>query len=339
MEMRLVPEIGIDLGTANILVYRRDKGLVLNEPSVVAVNSKTGKILKVGSEAYEMLGRTPGNITAIRPLKDGVIADYTTTLKMLQYIIDRSCGIRRIFRPTAMICVPSGVTNVERRAVLQAAKEAGAGTAMTIEEPMAAAIGAGLPVTAPGGNMVIDIGGGTTDIAVLSLGGIVLSNSLRIGGNKLDEAIMRHIRNAYNLAIGETTAEEIKIKVGSVWPLKQEIRMEVRGRDLVAGLPKAIHITSDEIREALMESALQIAERLCRSLEQTPPELAADVIDRGITLTGGGALLRGLDKLLNSKTDIKVRVAENALTCVAIGTGRALEELDFIRTSGAVTTI
>jgi rod shape-determining protein MreB and related proteins len=337
--MRLVPEIGIDLGTANILVYRRDKGLVLNEPSVVAVSSKTGKVLKVGNEAYDMLGRTPTNITAIRPLRDGVIADYTTTLKMLQYIIDRSCGIRRIFRPTAMICVPSGVTNVERRAVLQAAKEAGAGTAMTIEEPMAAAIGAGLPVAAPGGNMVIDIGGGTTDIAVLSLGGIVLSSSLRIGGNKLDEAIVRHIRNAYNLAIGETTAEEIKIKVGSAWPMSQEMRMEVRGRDLVAGLPKTIDITSDEIREALMESVLQIAERLCWSLEQTPPELAADVIERGVTLTGGGALLRGLDQLLHSKTDMKVRVASNALTCVAIGTGMALEELDFIRTSGAVTTI
>jgi rod shape-determining protein MreB and related proteins len=337
--MRLVPEIGIDLGTANILVYRRDKGLVLNEPSVVAVSSKTGKVLKVGNEAYDMLGRTPTNITAIRPLRDGVIADYTTTLKMLQYIIDRSCGIRRIFRPTAMICVPSGVTNVERRAVLQAAKEAGAGTAMTIEEPMAAAIGAGLPVAAPGGNMVTDIGGGTTDIAVLSLGGIVLSSSLRIGGNKLDEAIVRHIRNAYNLAIGETTAEEIKIKVGSAWPMSQEMRMEVRGRDLVAGLPKTIDITSDEIREALMESVLQIAERLCWSLEQTPPELAADVIERGVTLTGGGALLRGLDQLLHSKTDMKVRVASNALTCVAIGTGMALEELDFIRTSGAVTTI
>jgi rod shape-determining protein MreB len=312
---------------------------VLNEPSVVAVNSKTGKVLKVGAEAYEMLGRTPGNITAIRPLKDGVIADYTTTLKMLQYILDRSCGIRRMFRPTVMICVPSGVTNVERRAVLQAAKEAGAGIAMTIEEPMAAAIGAGLPVAAPGGNMVIDVGGGTTDIAVVSLGGIVISTSLRIGGNKLDEYITRHIRNAYNLAIGETTAEEIKIKIGSVWRLPQELRMEVRGRDLVSGLPKTIEITSDEIREALMEPALQIAERLCWTLEQTPPELGADVIDRGVVLTGGGALLRGLDRLLHSKTDIKVKVADNALTCVAIGTGKALLSLEAIRNSGAVTTI
>ncbi len=337
--MRLAPELGIDLGTANILVYRRDKGLVLNEPSVVAVAVNTGKVLKVGNEAYDMLGRTPGNIRAIRPLKDGVIADYTTTLKMLQYIIDKTCGVRRLFRPTTMICVPSGVTNVERRAVLQAAKEAGAGISMTIEEPMAAAIGAGLPVAAPGGNLVVDIGGGTTDIAVISLGGIVVSNSLRIGGNKFDEAIIRHVRNAYNLLIGDTTAEEIKIKVGSVWPMAQEMRMEVRGRDLVTGLPNTVDITSEEIREALMESVLQIAERLYRTLEETPPELAADVIDRGVTLTGGGALLRGMDRLLHSKTDMRVKVADNALTCVAVGTGRALEELDSIRNSGAVTTI
>lgn len=337
--MKFAPELGIDLGTANILVYRRDKGLVLNEPSVVAINTTTGKVLKVGLDAYEMLGRTPNNISAIHPLKDGVIANYSMTLKLLEYILDRSCGVRRMFRPTTMISVPSGATNVERRAVLQAAREAGAGIAMTIEEPMAAAIGAGLPVTAPGGNMVIDVGGGTTDIAVISLGGIVLSSSVRIGGDKLDQTIVRHIRNAYNLAIGDTTAEEIKIKIGSVWPMPQEMRMEVRGRDLVTGLPNAIEVTSDEIREALMESVLLIAERLCRTLEQTPPELSADVIDRGVTLTGGGAMLRGLDKLLYSKTDIKVRVAENALTCVAIGTGRALEELEFIQNSGAVTTI
>jgi rod shape-determining protein MreB and related proteins len=337
--MRFVPELGIDLGTANILVYRSDRGLVLNEPSVVAVNTQTGRVLKVGNEAYEMLGRTPANITAIRPLKDGVIADYATTLKMLEFIIDRSCGIRRLFRPTTMLCVPSGVTNVERRAVLQAAKEAGAGIALTIEEPMAAAIGAGLPFMAPGANMVIDVGGGTTDIAVVSLGGIVLSSSLRVGGNRLDDAISRHMRNAHNLAVGEMTAEDIKVKVGSVWPLRQELKLAVSGRDLLTGLPKTVDITSDEIREALTESALQIAERLCKVLEQTPPELASDVMERGVTLTGGGALLRGLDKLLNSKTDIKVHVAENALTCVAIGTGRALEHLDFIRNSGAVTTI
>lgn len=339
--MRLVPEIGIDLGTANILVYRRGKGIVLNEPTVVAMNLQNGQVLAVGNEAREMLGRTPGNIAAIRPLKDGVIADYTTTLKMLEYILEKTCGRRWPigFKPTTLICVPSGVTNVERRAVIQAAREAGAGQAMTIEEPMAAAIGAGLPIDLPGGNMVVAIGGGTTDIAVISLGGIVLSQSLRVGGNKLDEAIIRHIRNAYNLMIGEPTAEEIKIKIGSGWELPQELRMSIRGRDLVAGLPKTVEITSEEIREALSEPVRQIAEKLCAVLEETPPELASDVIERGITLTGGGALLRGLDQLLNNMTDIPVRIADNALNCVAVGTGRALEELDAIRKSGAVTTI
>lgn len=337
--MRLVPEIGIDLGTANILVYRRGKGIVLNEPTVVAVNTKNGRVLSVGNEAREMLGRTPGNISAIRPLKDGVIADYTTTLKMLEYIIMKTCGRTRLIKPTALVCVPSGVTNVERRAVIKAAKEAGAGLAMTIEEPMAAAIGAGLPISSPGGNMVVDIGGGTTDIAVISLGGIVLSQSIRVGGNKMDEAIIRHIRNTYNLMIGDPTAEEIKIRIGSAYPLTQELRMEIRGRDLVAGLPKAVEVTSEEIREALGEPVRQIAEKLCTALEETPPELASDVIERGITLTGGGALLRGLDQLLNSVTDIPVKVAENSLNCVAVGTGRALEELPAIRQSGAVTDL
>lgn len=339
--MRLVPEIGVDLGTANILVFRRGKGIVLNEPTVVAISVHNGKVLAVGNEAREMLGRTPGNIKAIRPLKDGVIADYTTTLKMLEYIIQRTCPrtfpIR--FKPTCLVCVPSGVTNVERRAVIQAAKEAGAGTAMTIEEPMAAAIGAGLPIASPGGNMVVDIGGGTTDIAVISLGAPVIAQSLRVGGNKLDEAIIRHIRNSYNLMIGEPTAEDIKIKIGSAYPLEQELRMEIRGRDLVAGLPKAVEISSEEIREALAEPIRQIAEKLCQVLEITPPELSSDVIERGITLTGGGALLRGLDRVLNSVTDIQVRVADNALNCVAIGTGRALEEMGAIRQSGAVTSI
>jgi rod shape-determining protein MreB len=339
--LRLVPEIGIDLGTANILVFRRGKGIVLNEPSVVAISSKQGKVLAVGNEAREMLGRTPGNITAIRPLKDGVIADYTTTLKMLHYIINKTCGTRFPIRlrPTTLVCVPSGVTNVERRAVIQAAKEAGSGNAMTIEEPMAAAIGAGLPISSPGGNMVVDIGGGTSDIAVISLGGIVLSQSLRLGGNKLDEAIIRHIRNTYNLMIGEPTAEEIKIRIGSAFPLATELRMEIRGRDLVAGLPKTVEITSEEIREALNEPVKQLAEKLCSVLEETPPELGSDIIERGITLTGGGALLRGLDKLLFTVTDIPVRVADNALNCVALGTGRALEELQAIRQSGAVTSI
>lgn len=311
----------------------------MNEPTVVAINTKTKVVLAVGIEARDMLGRTPGNITAIRPLRDGVIADYSTTLKMLEYILDKVCGKRRLVKPRLLICVPSGVTNVERRAVIQAAKEAGAGEAMTIEEPMAAAIGAGLPIAAPGGNMVVDIGGGTTDIAVISLGGIVLSHSLRVGGNKMDEAIVRHIRNTYNLMIGEPTAEEIKVRIGSAYPLPQELKIEIRGRDLVAGLPKTVEVSSDEVREALTEPVRAIAERLCQVLEETPPELGSDIIERGITLTGGGALLRGLDRLLETVTDIPVRVADNALNCVAVGTGRALEELDSIRKSGAVTTL
>jgi len=312
---------------------------VLSEPTVVAMSVSQGRVLAVGNDAREMLGRTPGNISAIRPLKDGVIADYTTTLKMLEHILDTVVGKRRIFPPTVLVCVPSGVTNVERRAVIQATKEAGAGVAMTLDEPYAAAIGAGLPIATAGGNMVVDIGGGTTDIAVLSLGGIVLSQSIRVGGSRFDEAIMRHVRNAYNLMIGEPTAEEIKIKVGSAFPLQQELRMEIRGRDLVAGLPKTVEITSEEVREALNEPVRQIAEKLCAVLEETPPELGSDVIERGITLTGGGALLRGIDRLLHSVTDIPVRVADNALNCVALGTGRALENIDTIRQSGAVSSI
>lgn len=311
----------------------------MSEPTVVATSVNQGRVLAVGNDARDMLGRTPINIEVIRPLKDGVIADYSTTLKMLQYILDKVCGKRRIFPPTVLVCVPSGVTNVERRAVIQATKEAGAGTAMTLEEPYAAAIGAGLPIQTPGGNMVVDIGGGTTDIAVLSLGGIVLSQSIRIGGNKFDEAIIRHVRNAYNLMIGEPTAEDIKIRVGSAFPLQQELRMEIRGRDMIAGLPKTVEITSEEVREALNEPVRQIAEKLCAVLEETPPELGSDVIERGITLTGGGALLRGIDRLLQGVTDIPVHVADNALNCVAIGTGKALENLDEIRQSGAVSTI
>jgi rod shape-determining protein MreB len=339
--LKLVPEIGVDLGTANIIVYRRGKGIVLSEPTVVAMSTRNNKLLAVGLEAREMLGRTPGNIKAIRPLQDGVIADYSTTLEMLRYIIRKTCGSGFPLRikPTMLICVPSGVTNVERRAVILAAREAGAGLAMTIEEPMAAAIGAGLPINTPGGNLVVDIGGGTTDIAVISLGGIVLSRSIRVGGNKMDEAIIRHIRNAYNLMVGEPTAEEVKIKIGCAYPMDPELRTEIRGRDLVAGLPKSVEVTSDEIRDALNEPVRAICERVCQVLEATPPELASDVIERGMTLTGGGALLRGLDRLLEESTSIPVRVAENALNCVAIGTGRALEELDAIRASGAVTTI
>jgi rod shape-determining protein MreB len=322
-----------------LLVYVRGKGVVLNEPTVVAVSTTNGRLLAVGNEARTMLGRTPGNITAIRPLRDGVISDYTTTLKMLQYVFDKVCGQRRMFGPRVLLCVPSGVTNVERRAVIQAAREAGAGAAMTIEEPVAAAIGAGLPISTPGGNMVVDIGGGTTDIAVISLGGIVLSQSLRIAGDKMDDAIIRHIRNVYNLMIGEPTAEEIKLKLGSVRPIEPEMRMEVRGRDLIGGMPKTIDVTSEEIREALAEPVRQIAEKIVLLLEETPPELGSDIVDRGIILTGGGALLRGMDKMLHQITDIKVQIAENPLQCVAIGTGRALEQIDAIRMSGAVSTL
>jgi len=332
--VRLIPELGIDLGTANILVYQRGKGIILREPTVVAIAKPSNKVLAVGEEARLMLGRTPGNIVAIRPLRDGVIADYTITLKMLQYLFDKCCGSRRWLKPRVLICVPCGCTNVERRAVVQAAKEAGAGEATTIEEPMAAAIGAGLPISMPGGNMVVDIGGGTTDIAVISLGGIVTSKSLRVGGNKLDEAIIRHVRTAYNLMIGQSTAEEIKVKVGSAYTMQPEMRMEVRGRDLVAGLPKTIEVTSEEIRDAMAEPINQIVEKVCQVLEETPPELSSDIIERGVVLTGGGAMLRGLDELLNVATDIPIKVAENPLNCVVIGTGRALEEMKAIRESG-----
>lgn len=334
---RLTPELGIDLGTANIVVYLRGKGIVLREPSVVAISTKNKKVLAVGEEARLMLGRTPGHIVAVRPLSDGVIADYTTTEKMLEYLIAKVCGRRRFFKPRVLVCVPSGVTSVERRAVIQAAREAGAGEAYTIEEPMAAAIGAGLPISMPGGNMVVDIGGGTTDVAVISLEGIVISRSVRVGGNKMDEVISRYIRAQYNLMIGERTAEEIKIKVGSAYPLKPELEMEVRGRDLIAGLPKTITVTSEEIREALQEPINAIVERVRSVLEETPPELAADIIERGITLTGGGALLRGIDKLLETVTNIRVQVAEDPLSCVAIGTGRALEEFAAIRESDVVS--
>lgn len=334
---RLTPELGIDLGTANIVVFLRGKGIVLREPSVVAISTKNKKVLAVGEEARLMLGRTPGHIIAVRPLSDGVIADYTTTEKMLEYLIAKVCGRRRLLKPRVLVCVPSGVTSVERRAVIQAAREAGAGEAYTIEEPMAAAIGAGLPISMPGGNMVVDIGGGTTDVAVISLEGIVISRSVRIGGNKMDEIISRYIRAQYNLMIGERTAEEIKIKVGSAYPLEPELEMEVRGRDLIAGLPKTITVTSEEIREALQEPINAIVERVRSVLEETPPELAADIIERGITLTGGGALLRGIDKLLESVTNIRVQVADDPLSCVAIGTGRALEEFAAIRESDVVS--
>ena len=332
--LSLIPVMGVDLGTANILVYVRGKGIVLREPSVVAVATKSRKVLAVGEEARLMLGRTPGNIVAIRPMSDGVIADYTTTQKMLEYLFNKGLGRRwRLFKPRVLVCVPSQVTSVEKRAVVQAAREAGAGEAYTIEEPMAAAIGAGLPISTPGGNMVVDIGGGTTDIAVISLDGIVTSESLRVAGNRMDEVIMRHVKSVYSLMIGERTAEEIKTRIGSAYPLESETIMQVRGRDLVAGLPKTVEVTSVEVREALAEPVLAIVEKVKRVLEQTPPELAADIIERGIVLTGGGALLRGLDKLISAATGIPVYVADDPLSCVAIGTGRALEEMSAIRNS------
>ncbi len=334
--LRMTPELGIDLGTANILVYMRGKGVVMNEPSVVAISASNKKVLAIGEEARLMLGRTPGNIIATRPMSEGVIADYATTRKMLEHLIFKVCGHRRFFKPKVLVCVPSGVTPVERRAVILATREAGAGEAYTIEEPMAAAIGAGLPISHPGGNMVLDIGGGTSDVAVISLEGIVIRGSVRVGGNKMDDVIIRYIRNQYNLMIGDRTAEEIKIRIGSAYPLEQELQMEVRGRDLIAGLPKTISISSEEIREALQEPVNAMVEKVKSVLEITPPELAADIIERGITLTGGGALLRGLDRLIGSVTGLEVHVADDPLSCVAIGCGRALEEFGAIRESSVI---
>jgi rod shape-determining protein MreB and related proteins len=320
-------DIGIDLGTANVLVYVNGKGIVLREPSVVAKDVRNNRTLAVGEEARQMLGRTPSNIQAISPLRDGVIADFEVTEAMLSYFIKkvtRAGSFMSFFRPkpSVVICVPAEITSVEERAVRDAAKLAGARSVDLIEEPMAAAIGAGLPIDGPSGNMVVDIGGGTTDVAVISLGGIVVSQSMRIAGNKMDEAIIRHIRRVYNLMIGERTSEEIKIKIGSAHRLEQELSMEIRGRDLINGLPKTVKITSEEVREALTEPIQAIVEAVKSVLEKTPPELAADIIDRGIILTGGGALLRGLDVLLGEVTGIPVLVADDPLSCVAVGTGQ-----------------
>jgi rod shape-determining protein MreB len=323
---RLSQDIGIDLGTTNVLVYVRGKGIIMREPSVVAVYLPTGKIKEVGEKARDMVGRTPENIEARRPMVDGVIADYTTTQQLLEYIVHKVCGAKRVFKPRVLIAVPSGVTSVEERAVKQAAVAAGAREAWTIKEAKAAAIGAGLPIKEPGGNMVVDIGGGTTDIAVLSLDGIVLSRSIRIGGTKLDEVIIRHIRTQYNLAIGDRTAEEIKITIGSAIGLEQESGMEVRGRDLISGLPQTIQVSSQEIRECMVEPISQIVTRVKSVLLNTPPELASDIIERGIILTGGTAMLRGLDRLIAEATQVPTRVANDPLSCVAIGTGKFLEE-------------
>jgi rod shape-determining protein MreB len=324
-------DIGIDLGTANTLVYVKDHGIVLREPSVVAVHQGTRKVLAVGDEAKRMLGRTPGNIVAIRPLKDGVIADFEITEEMLRHFISKVHNRRRMVHPRVVIAVPSGITEVEKRAVKDSATHAGAREVYLIEEPMAAAIGVGLPVQDAAGNMIIDIGGGTTEVALISLAGIVFSRSVRVAGDELDEAIAQYMKRAYNLMIGERTAEEIKIKIGSAYKLEKETTMEVKGRDLVAGLPKTITISSQEVREALTEPISTIVDSVRITLERCPPELSADLVDRGLVLAGGGALLRGLDKLLSEETGLPVHVAEDPLSAVVEGTGRALQELKFLR--------
>ena len=325
--------IGIDLGTANSLVYLEGKGVVLNEPSVVAVDEQDGRVVAVGSEAKEMLGRTPEGIVASRPMRDGVIADYIVTEAMLKYFIDKVCGPSRIFKPEVMVCVPSGVTSVERRAVLDATLSAGASAAYLIDEPLAAAIGARIPIALPSGNMIIDIGGGSTEAAVISLGGVVVHNSVRVAGNKIDEAIAQHIRRKYNLIIGERTSEEVKLNIGSATYLEEEKKMEVRGRDSIAGLPKIIEISSTEITESIRNPLNQIVNAIRGVLEQTPPELASDIIDKGIVMSGGTSLLNNLDKLFTEITGVPCHVAENPLLCVAQGTGIALENIDLYKRS------
>ena len=320
-------DIGIDLGTATVIAYVKGKGIVLREPSVVAVDNNTGNVLAVGKEARRMLGRTPGNIVATRPLREGVISNYTVTEKMLKYFINKVCG-KFIFAPRIMICIPSQVTEVEKRAVIDAASQAGARKVYLIEEPIAAAIGAGIDISKPCGNMVVDIGGGTTDIAVISLGGSVVSTSLKVAGDKFDEYIVKYIKKKHNVMIGERTAEDLKINIGCVYPKIQNSEMEIRGRDLITGLPKTLTIQSTEMLEALLEPAMMIVDSVHSVLEKTPPELAADISDRGIYMTGGGCLVDGLDKLLHEKLGINVMIAEDAVSCVALGTGKALDNLD-----------
>ncbi len=320
-------DIGIDLGTATVIAYVKGKGIVLREPSVVAVNNITGEVLAVGHEARRMLGRTPGNIVAIRPLRDGVISDYTVTEKMLKYFIGKIGG-RFLFAPRIMICIPSQVTEVEKKAVIDAASNAGARKVYLIEEPIAAAIGAGLDISKPCGNMIVDIGGGTTDIAVISLGGSVVSTSIKVAGDKFDEAIVKYIKKRHNVMIGERTAEELKQQIGCVFPKIQDMEMDVRGRDLITGLPKTITIYSSEMMEALDEPSMLIVDAVHSVLEKTPPELAADISDKGIYMTGGGCLIDGLDRLLQEKIGINVMIAEDAISCVAKGTGKALDNLD-----------
>lgn len=331
-------DLGIDLGTANTLVFIKGKGVVVREPSVVALRTDTKEIVAVGEQAKHMIGRTPGNINAIRPMKDGVIADFDTTATMLKYFIRQAQKKRSVFSspPNIMICVPSGITAVEKRAVEDAAKQAGAKEAMTIEEPFAAAIGANLPVWEPTGSMVVDIGGGTTEVAVISLGGIVTSRSIRVGGDNMDEAIVQYIKKAYNLLIGERTSEQLKMDIGSATKLKDTLTSDIRGRDIITGLPKTMSISSDEITEALADTVSSIVDAVKITLEKCPPELSADIIDRGIVLTGGGALLSNLDELLKKETGMPVIVADDALDCVAIGTGLALDHIHLFKSKSTL---
>lgn len=325
-------DIGIDLGTATVLVYIKGKGIVLREPSVVAIEENSNKLLAVGEEARKMIGRTPGSITAKRPLREGVISDYDVTERMLKYFINKVCGNRlfNLFKPRIMVCVPSGVTEVEKRAVEDAAYQAGAKKTYLIEEPIAAAIGAGIDISKACGSMIVDIGGGTTDIAVISLGGNVVSTSIKIAGDKFDEAIVRYLRKKHNIMIGERTAEELKINIGTVYPRDEDITMDVRGRNLISGLPKTVTVSSSETMEAFEETSASIVEAVHSVLERTPPELAADISDRGIVMTGGGCLIYGLDKLISKKTGINVITADDAVSCVAMGTGKALDSIEVL---------
>jgi len=324
-------DIGVDLGTANTLVYVRRRGIVLNEPSVVAINTNTGGVLAVGAEAKKMIGRTPAHVVAVRPLKDGVIADFETTERMMRYFIQKVHRRRYFAKPRVVVCVPSGVTGVERRAVIEAASQAGARQVHIIEEPMAAAIGAGLPVAEATGNMVVDIGGGTTEVAVISLGGIVTAQSIRVAGDEMDNAIIQHVKKEYSLMLGERTAEEIKMAIGSAAPTPDEPHAEIRGRDLVSGLPKTIVVSADEIRRAIEEPVNAIVDAVRSTLDKCPPELSGDIMDRGIVLTGGGALLRGLDVRLRQETGMPVIIADNPLDTVAFGAGKCVEEFDALQ--------
>lgn len=327
-------DLAIDLGTANTLIYVKGRGIVASEPSVVAVQQDSHgrkKVLAVGKDAKEMLGKTPGNIVAIRPMRDGVIADFEVTEAMLRYFINRAQNRRTLVKPRIIVCVPFGITEVEKRAVKESAESAGAREVYLIEEPMAAAIGAGLPITEPTGNMIVDIGGGTTEVAVISLAGIVYSKSVRVGGDKMDEAIIQHLKRKYNLLIGERSAEMVKCTIGTAYPTQEVMTMEVKGRDLVAGLPKTLEINSDEIRDAMLEPINAIVEAVRIALERTPPELSADIVDKGIVLAGGGALLKNLDVLLREETGLPVMIADDALSTVVLGSGKALDEIHLLR--------